>query len=97
MLLWTVSSARQGPYVQLTAVLQSVACTRHSAGVCQRRTQESARAPLLPWGWPCPRSRAALGPDEGEKEWARHTQAPPRAQHAPSPNLFLVVGISGEL
>lgn len=22
---------------------------------------------------------------------------PPRAQHAPSPNLFLVVGISGEL
>ena len=38
-------------------------------------------------GWSCPRSRAALSPDRGKKEWARHTQAP-RLSMPQAPTCF---------
>lgn len=85
-------------YAQFTAASQStargLACIERSVSVCQRRPCERAQAPShhsvaasMLLGSPRPRPVVE----------SVSTPPKPPARHGPSPNLFLVVGISGEL
>ena len=73
-------------------------CGMHKAlsGCVSEEDPGECPGPPAALGWPCPRSWAAPGPDSGGERMGAPHPSPP-AQHAPSPNLFLVVGISGEL
>lgn len=85
--------------MQGTSVPQSRArgwvCTKHSLGICQRRAPENAQAPLTPC---CGRVKAPGLSRAQAGEGKDGSPLPsPQAPRALSPNLFLVVGISGEL